>query len=102
MNWDACTTVIETDYLALCTRAEALVVDMARNIMRTYSDLHEFVMAMGSAGFTAKNGEDVFLDDKRYKALKPLDDFLAEWDSKFKITGSPMRFTCEGSIVRNW
>lgn len=75
----------------------------ARQIMRTHPNLKEFVMAMGSATFTANvNGREelLSLDERIY--FKSLNDFIEEWDDSIGLLGEPMRFTVDGPIITDW
>ena len=94
--------------------ASEAVEKMARQILREHSELNEFVMAMGTYFFTYKRGGNldpisskmnssynyVYYDTEPF--LKPLNDFISEWDSRLKITGDSMRFTVDGVKVTDW
>ena len=54
-------------------------------------------MGMGTYMFTNKDG------DVDYKKNNPdLDKLISEWDSHYYLTGEPMRFTLNSSIVTDW
>jgi len=106
---------IEYHYNEACKLACEKVERMARGILKRHSHLDEFIMAMGSYFFTAKNGKDdlqpitqkmnaswdyYYVDTVAY--LKPLNDFIGKWDEYLKITGEPMRFTANGPKVTDW
>lgn len=82
--------------------ADALAIGqverMAREILRAHKNLGEFIMGMGSCGFTYKNGGRAY----ELKYTQPLYDFIDKWDSILKITGTPMRFTADGEKRTNW
>jgi hypothetical protein len=94
--------------------AADVVEKMARQILREHPELNEFVMAMGTYFFTYKEGGNldpisskmnssynyVYYDTEPF--LKPLNDFIGEWDSRLKITGDAMRFTADGIKVADW
>lgn len=72
----------------------------ARRILKSDPDLNEFVMAMGAAFFTDKNGDNHQLQD--IDAAEELRDFILEWDEYLRITGVPMRFTADGDKITDW
>lgn len=80
--------------------AVAEVERMARQILLTHPNLNEFIMGMGLACFTDKADNSLDTSDRRY--MKPLDDFISEWDEYLKITGEPMRFTATGKKITSW
>lgn len=94
--------------------ASEVVEKMARQILREHPELNEFVMAMGTYFFTYKDGGNldtisskmnssynyVYYDTEPF--LKPLNNFISEWDSRLKITGDAMRFTANGIKVTDW
>lgn len=82
-------------------RSDALVEleRKARRILLKHPNLNEFVMAMGEAFFTTADGT-VSTEDRAY--MKPLNDFIYEWDEFLRLTGSPMRFTAHGDKVIHW
>lgn len=79
--------------------ASEVVEKMARKILQEHNELNEFVMGMGTYFFTLKDGDNL---DESSHILKPLDDFIGEWDSRLKITGEAMRFTVDGTKVTKW
>ncbi len=89
------------------------VEKMARNILKKHKHLNMFVMAMGTYFFVDNDGENV--DTKRevyvnYKYsyqdsflyFQPLNDFMDKYDTTFKLTGNPMKFTATGKKIKNW
>jgi hypothetical protein len=94
--------------------AADVVEKMARQILREHPELNEFVMAMGTYFFTYKEGGNldpisskmnssynyVYYDTEPF--LKPLNDFIGEWDSRLKITGDAMRFTAKSEKITDW
>lgn len=103
------------DYYEKAEKTASEVVEkMARKILREHPELNEFVMAMGTYFFTYKDGGNldpisskmnssynyVYYDTEPF--LKPLNDFIGEWDSRLKITGDAMRFTANGIKVTDW
>ncbi len=103
------------DYYEKAEKTASEVVEkMARQILREHPELNEFVMAMGTYFFTYKEGGNldpisskmnssynyVYYDTEPF--LKPLNDFIGEWDSRLKITGDAMRFTADGIKVTDW
>lgn len=105
---------IRGHYYKACEMASSKVEQMARTILRNHPHLDEFIMAMGSYSFTTKTGGNidpissrmnssynyVYYDTHKY--LKPLNDFIGEWDQYLKITGEPMRFTATGKKITDW
>ena len=87
-------------YESACVAANGYVEELARKILAEHSTLDEFVMGMGIACFTDKKGDSLDLEDRAY--MKPLADFINEWDDFLKITGEPMRFTANGPRITNW
>lgn len=95
--------------------AADLVEKMARKILTDHNELDEFIMAMGSYFFTYKDGgadlqpltqkmnesfNYYYEDSEPY--LKPLNDFISEWDKRLKMTGDAMRFTAKSEKITNW
>lgn len=95
--------------------ASDIVEKMARKILTDHNELDEFIMAMGSYFFTYKEGgvdlqpitqkmnksfSYYYEDSEPY--LKPLNDFIGEWDKRLKITGDAMRFTAKGQKITDW
>jgi hypothetical protein len=72
---------------------------MARKILREHKNLNEFVMGMGTC-FFSEGEENHRLETYAY--MKPLEDFIDEWDETLGITGTPMRFTANGQKVTDW
>lgn len=71
----------------------------ARKILQKHNNLDEFIMGMGTWFFTYTNGEQVSPD---LKYLKPLSDFIYDYDQALKITGNPVRFTAYGANITDW
>jgi hypothetical protein len=80
--------------------AMAEVERLARQVLKRCTSFDEFVMGMGIASFTLKDGRSVFTGE--VKAAKKLNDFLSRWDRDLKLTGSPIRFTAEGKAYFDW
>jgi len=82
----------------------------ARKAMKKHVAIKEFVMAMGTAYFVCRSeGQEVLLSFEEEaenfpyaKALRPTLDLIAEWDDYLKLTGTPMRFTADGPVVKEW
>lgn len=75
----------------------------ARKILIEHPSLDEFVMAMGAATFTIKNDRRInslWLDEREY--FDELNQFINEFDQTLHFTGSPMRFTATGPVVKDW
>lgn len=83
-----------------------IVEKRARAVLTEYPALHEFYMAMGVYGFRGANDSDnewfIVHDRWTNTSCKALDDFISEWDEYLKLTGTPMRFTATGPVVRQW
>jgi len=105
-----------------------LIEKSAREILKADPNLHEFIMAMGSCFFTAKEGgkydfntyptdeafDDYMLNGKGYISddgmiLPDMDEYYPEFsemvdemNDKFNACGEPMRFTANSQIVRSW
>lgn len=108
----------EEYYNRAVRKAVEYVEKSARLILREHQELDEFIMGMGYAGFTVKEGTEniVFCDSPDINAFSPegsgyhfvgpslesLAEFLCEWDEYLKITGEPMRFTADGPKVTEW
>jgi hypothetical protein len=107
--------VAVADYYKKAEKAASEYVEkMARQILREHKELDEFVMAMGTYFFTYKKGGNldpisskmnssynyVYYDTEPF--LKPLNDFISEWDSVLKITGDAMKFTADGIKITDW
>jgi hypothetical protein len=99
---------IQFHYDKACQLAIIEVEKLARKAMLKHKDLTEFIMGMGSWSFSKKglNGANYLThqvtDDSEYAHVKPLMDFIDEWDDVLKITGYPMRFTAKGKIITDW
>jgi len=76
-----------------------LVESEARKILRSHTNLNEFIMGMGSAFFTDKNGN---IDNWKYKYLQEFSDFVDDLDEKFKVSGCLMRFTVNSKAQHDW
>lgn len=72
----------------------------ARKILSKHKSLNEFIMCMGSAFFTDKQGNPINSWD--YKYTLTFINFVDDLNNTFKIMGYPMRFTAEGEIENNW
>jgi len=77
--------------------AVAEVERLARVELRRNKKLSTFTMAMGTYYFSVKN---FILYD--YDEAEVLDDFIAEYDKDFHMTGSPMHFTATGEKIFDW
>lgn len=74
---------------------------LARQILSRHATLDEFIMAMGMATFSVKGEEhSIGLEDRAY--FKPLRDLIYQWDDSLGLTGTPMRFTADGPVVKEW
>lgn len=74
---------------------------LARAILRQHTNLDEFIMGMGVASFTRKDGEESLgMGDRSY--LQRLREFIDEWDEVLRLTGHPMRFTADGPKITEW
>ncbi len=80
--------------------AIGVVERMARDVLLTHPNVVEFVMAMGVYGFNDKQGDTRHLDEFAY--MRPLKEFIEEWDDVLKLSGEPMRFTATGNKVTDW
>lgn len=109
---------VAVHYNKACELASLKVEQIARQILVEHKELDEFIMAMGSYFFTykSKKRKDEHLSGYTQKMnkswqyyyedsepfLKPLNDFISEWDNYLKITGDAMRFTATGVKVTDW
>ncbi len=96
-------TQISRLYSEASKLALILIESMARDILRKHPHLDEFVMGMGGCLFTTKDetrAGGISPDERSY--MKPLNDFLDDWDDLLRMTGSPMRFTAEGNKRTEW
>lgn len=93
--------------------ALAEVEKEARRLMRKHKNLKEFVMAMGSYFFVDAKGETIstttsvyrnysYVMEDTFAYFKPLNEFMLDWEERFKITGEAMRFTAEGKKITDW
>lgn len=84
------------------------VIELARVILRDNHQTYEFIMAMGSFFFTKRgkhNAHENFSTEEEIKALKggkQLWNFITRWDSQFKVTGTPLRFSLHSAIKTDW
>jgi hypothetical protein len=86
--------------------ALALVENRARKILRSHSNLDEFVMGMGGWLFSRHGSGDSISDIELshipayvLSFKKMMDEFS---DMDLRVTGEPMRFTADGPVVRMW
>lgn len=97
---------IQYHYDAASNLALVKVEFMARKILREHPVLKEFVMAMGAVTFVSTQpgrGQaemSIGLEERSY--MRPLKDFIDEWDNILHLTGVPMRFTADGPKVTDW
>ncbi len=61
----------------------------ARNILRKHGRCASFCMAMGTVSFYDRKGFPLYPDEPQY--LLPLLNFIREFDSELKMTGTPLR-----------
>lgn len=81
--------------------ALTVIHNEARAILRKHPNLNEFIMGMGSAFFTTKDGNDLDLEDRKY--FKSIEDLFIEFDTMgINVKGNPMRFTANGPKITNW
>lgn len=73
----------------------------ARKILRKCTTLDEFIMCMGAAFFTDKQGNSLH-DHEIPKTAFELIVFIEDVDSELHISGNPMRFTADGEKITNW
>ena len=106
---------IEREYVNAVKLALWLVETEARKILRAHDNLDEFIMGMGRYFFTRKPGSlrsdgskvskeesEIIYDEPKYIASSRLVKFIGSWDEYLKLTGCPMRFTANGSVVTDW
>ena len=98
---------VAVHYNKACELASLKVEQIARQILVEHKELDEFIMAMGSYFFTykSKKRKDEHLSgytEDSEPFLRPLNDFISEWDNYLKITGDAMRFTATGVKVTDW
>ncbi len=95
---------ISKEMETLINRAFDLGIDeierRARKILAGHPNLVEFVMAMGGAIFTTKDNQTLGTNEREY--MKPVENFINEWDHSLHLTGHPMRFTATGPVVNEW
>jgi hypothetical protein len=117
--------LIEKEIEKLSENALQFVLNRARIILQNDPNLHEFVMAMGSCFFTAKDDgkydpnaytdeeweEWCYSDDfvNNYKGIIDDENFHSDFfelvdgfDDKFNIKGYPVRFTANSKEVHDW
>jgi hypothetical protein len=96
----------------LYDQASDLAIEAIRNeaywILKHHSDhLNEFVMAMGSAFFTDKNGNPIDENEFKLKVFKDFFDICHDLNNKFNCFGYPMRLkvdVIDGSLheLNDW
>jgi hypothetical protein len=69
----------------------------ARLVLSRNKKLGEFINAMGSYFFTDRDGEIIHGYDHPL-----LRNFVIKYNSIFKLTGEPMRFTAKGKKITDW
>lgn len=86
------TKQVDKEIFDLFRQAEALALvhieKLARAVMKRNPRCKRFCMGMGTASFYDKDGEPIW-DDTPY--LRPFYRFLDEWDTHYRLTGTPMR-----------
>lgn len=93
---------------ALMVQAEILAVAHAEKLARIVlasnrRKVKGFVMAMGTFFFTDNKGEVLWeWEAEKLKGYEELDNFISDWDSTLKITGSAMRFTEKSETTTDW
>lgn len=92
---------IMDSYMRSVNLALAEVERRARKLLNDHQNLDEFIMGMGIASFTVK-GSEWSVDDTDLKYLKPVLDFIRDWDEYLKLTGEPVRFTATGPRITSW
>lgn len=82
----------------------AAVERLARKAMKRHPKLEEFTMAMGAWFFSVPDRRRTVGADEadEFPGMLKLREFLEEWDDVLKLTGTPMRFTADGPVVRDW
>lgn len=96
---------IQRHYNTAVKLAMEEVERLARLAMSQDPVLEEFIMGMGTFGFAERlyPKQTIYHDDpKKHPAIKPLWDFIEEWDRYMCLTGNAMRFTATGPVVREW
>jgi len=71
----------------------------ARNVLRANPDLDEFILAMGTWTWEAKDGHRVDCSEERFQSVN---DILEEWDNLLGLSGEGVRFTADGPRVTHW
>ncbi len=79
--------------------AIAHVEASARKILQDHPNLDEFVMGMGTCFFN-EGKENLGPEQRAY--MRPLSDFIDDWDETLHMTGIPMRFTANGPKITDW
>lgn len=102
MNLSKEKRLLKKQWQALSNKADAIVAAMARKILVEHPHLDEFIMGMGICHFTVKGQEYESVGTEDFAYMKPLDDFICEWDEYLKMTGTPMRFTATGPLRSDW
>ena len=76
----------------------------ARRILNEHDNLTEFVMTMGCAIFIDidKNTHANYYNEQEFDYIKPLWDFIEQFDNILHLTGNPMRFTATGPKITDW
>jgi len=91
---------IEKQFNKLEKEISLFIELQARGVLKKHPYFDEFVMAMGSAGFTYKNPDRQAKEN--HPACKQFFKFLNQWDDIFHITGETMRFTATGKKHVHW
>jgi hypothetical protein len=102
--------MLERQYDALVaemTETALMIVEQdARVILTKHPNLNEFVMGMGGWFFTRRLVVNSIIHEgdgmPYYIKESNLAECIEKWDSLLGLTGSPMRFTAEGPVVRQW
>lgn len=79
------------------------IEEMVKKAFIEDSRLTDFVMAMGSTTFHAKRRG--IIDDTntdKYPAIKPIFDFMDEWDEYLKLSGAGIWLKRDGTKLTNW
>ena len=65
--------------------------------------LTDFVLAMGSYTFHAKRkGIIDHYDFDKYPAIRPVFEFIDEWDEYLKLSGAGIWFKSDGTKITDW
>lgn len=85
------------------------MIRIARYIMANNSKIDFFIIAMGTYFFTDTDGETIYNrnltgkpDDFRQSGYKRLDNFIAEFDKTFHLTGTGVAFTATSQLIEDW